>query len=89
MKNLIKNNKTIAILAVLLILTFSFIGHGFYQAKQAQDFLEAYNIGQSNILIQLVQAVSTCEEIPITVPTEEGLATVNVIATNCLEGNNE
>ena len=76
----------IMVLAAALVITIGYIGVGKYQETQTQKQLAVYQQGmQAGIeqtIVQLVQQVSTCQQVPVIV----GNQTINVIAVECLQG---
>lgn len=69
------------ILAVLLVLVVGYIVVGKYTAYTEQKTLDAARFGYEQAIIQLVQQVSTCQQVPLIV----GNYTVNVVAVECLQ----
>ncbi|MBL7159947.1 MAG: hypothetical protein ISS95_00110 [Candidatus Aenigmarchaeota archaeon] len=76
----------IMVLAAALVITIGYIGVGKYQETQTQKQLAVYQqgaqAGYEQAIVQLVQQVSTCQQVPVIV----GNQTINVIAVECLQG---
>lgn len=80
--------KTIAvvgILAMLLFLALGYIAFGEY-SKYKQDknlgiFGEGAQYGYEQAIIQVVQQVATCQQVPLRIENQ----TINVIAVDCLQ----
>jgi len=76
--------KIIIALIVLLALTIGYIGVGKYgewrDEKELGLLEEGAQYGYEQAVIQLVQKVSTCEQVPLRI----GDQSLNVIAVDCL-----
>ncbi len=87
MKDKKKDKQKIAlvVLTVLLIIAAGYIVLGEYQRVMSQEQLTAYQLGvqagYEQAVIQLIQQVSTCQQVPVTLNNQ----TVNVIAVACLQ----
>jgi hypothetical protein len=75
----------LAAVTLALVLSLSYIGVSEYQKMKTQEQLSAYQqgvvIGYQQAVIQLLNQVSTCQQVPV---TYENL-TINVIAVDCLQ----
>ncbi len=74
----------IIVLSVLLVGALSYIGYSFYSDAKLQNQMEIYQggaqYGYEQAIAQLVQAVSSCEPVPVTYNNQ----TVNLIPVECL-----
>ncbi len=66
---------------VALLISVGYIAFSQYQAIRTQDQISAYQIGYTEAVVNLLQQVSTCKQVPITY----GNTTINVIAVACLQ----
>ncbi len=69
------------ILAVLLVVSFGYIGYGKYQNDRLSLFKQGGQQGYQYAITQIVHGVSTCQEVPLTV----GNKTINIVAVSCLK----
>lgn len=80
-----KNTVTI-VLAVLLIAAVVYIVSGVYQEtrqqEQIQIFEQGVQVGYQQAVVQIMQQLSTCNQVPLFA----GNASLNAIAVECLQG---
>lgn len=78
----------IIVMAILLIGAIAYIVYGFYQQKQLQSQMVAYQnglqAGYEQAVYQLIQQAVTCQQVPIRV----GNQSLNIIAVDCLTPSN-
>jgi hypothetical protein len=82
---LTKQSISLVAVTLALFLSLAYIGVSEYQKMKNQEQLSAYQqgvvIGYQQAVIQLLNQVSTCQQVPV---TYENL-TINVIAVECLQ----
>jgi hypothetical protein len=73
------------VVSVALVISVAYIAMNEYQRIKTQEQLSVYQqgvvIGYQQAVIQLLNQVSTCQQVPV---TYENL-TINVIAVDCLQ----
>jgi len=80
-----RQNLTIWILAVLLVLAVGYIGISSYNnAKQKQQLSilqSGVQLGYEQAVVQIMQQATTCQPVPVRAEN----ITLNLIATECLQ----
>lgn len=80
-----KKTIIIAVLAIALFISITYIVLGKYQENQTQKQIAVYQqgagAGYQQAITQLLQQVLTCQQVPITFNNQ----TINVIAVECLQ----
>ncbi len=82
-----KQNKTTTIvLVILLVVALVYIVSGKYQEtkqqEQIQIFEQGAQLGYQQAVVQIIQQLSTCNQVPLFA----GNASLNAIAVECLQG---
>lgn len=84
-----KQSVTIFILVLLLLLAVGYMGTTRYQsAKQSEQLnilQQGVQLGYEQAITQLMQQASTCQPVPIWVGNQTVNKTLNLIAVECLQ----
>ena len=79
-----KINIVVFILALLLIAALGYIIIDKYRAAQQRQqlsvFQQGIQVGYQQAILQLIQQVETCQQVPVTFQNK----TINVISVDCL-----
>jgi hypothetical protein len=79
-----EKRRVIWILSILLFLAIGYIFLSAYvgwkKDRDMQIFQQGMNYGAEQIIIQIAQQASTCQQIPLNVQNQ----TVNIVAVGCL-----
>ena len=80
-----KTKMTIAVLVVLLVVSISYIVINKYQETKQKEqlniFQQGAQYGYEQAIIQIVQQLSTCQQVPLIIQNQ----TINAIAAECLQ----
>ncbi len=80
-----KQTKIIIALAILLVVTFCYMGINKYndvkQNKQLEIYQEGVQYGFEQTIIQIAQMAVTCEQVPLRIENQ----TINMVAVDCLQ----
>ena len=85
MKKPNKQNTTIIILAILLVLAVGYISISKYIEVKQREQLSIYQLGMQDgyeqAIVQLMQQAMTCQQVPVYVENQ----TINLVAVECLQ----
>ena len=80
-----KQNITMIVLAVLLVVASGYIGVGKWNESEQEEQLEIFQqgaqYGYEQAVIQVAQQVATCQQVPLRIENH----TISIVSVECLQ----